>query len=99
MLWFSAPLKWAYLGMISEGQLIVWIRQIKSENENIFGKLFPSEMFGCKSKFYEQIIASQKKVLCFCKCEINSIYKVTSVRIVEIEEASPPLEEDRGDLG
>jgi hypothetical protein len=55
-------------------------------------------MFGCKSKFYGQIISSQKKVLCFCKCEINSINKVTYVRIVEIEEASPPLEEDIGDL-
>jgi hypothetical protein len=56
-------------------------------------------MFSCKSKCYGQIISSQKKVLCFCKCEISSIYKVTSVRIVEIEEASSPLEEDRGDLG
>jgi hypothetical protein len=54
---------------------------------------------GCKSTFCGQIISSQKKVPCFCKCEINSIYKVTSMRIVEIEEAPPPLEEDRGDFG
>jgi hypothetical protein len=50
-------------------------------------------------RFRAPIISSQKKAHCFCKCEVNSIYKVTSVRIVEIEEAPPPLEEDGGDLG
>jgi hypothetical protein len=40
-----------------------------------------------------------KKGTCFYKCEINSIYKVASVGIKEIEEAPTPLEEDRGDLG
>jgi hypothetical protein len=57
----------------------------------------------------DKLFQARKKVPCFCKCEINSIYKVTSMRIVEIEEAHPPLEEiwvesvsfrrDRGDRG
>jgi hypothetical protein len=78
---------------------MVWIRQIKSENEKLFENLFPLETLSCKSKFYGQIISSQKKGHCFCKCEIYSIYKVTFVRMLEIEEAPSPLEEDRGYLG
>jgi hypothetical protein len=40
----------------------------------------------------------RKKVSCLCKCEIHSIYKVTSKIVNKIEEAPPPLEENRGDL-
>jgi hypothetical protein len=38
-------------------------------------------------------------VSCFSKCENYCIYYVTYVRTEEIEEAPPPLEENRGDLG
>jgi hypothetical protein len=51
--------------LISEGQLTVWIRQIESENENLFENHFPPEMLGCKSLFYGQIISSQKKSASF----------------------------------
>jgi hypothetical protein len=37
-------------GLISEGQLMVWIRQIESENENLFKNLFPLEILGCNFK-------------------------------------------------
>jgi hypothetical protein len=37
-------------------------------------------------------------MLCFYKCEINSIYKVTSVINEEIEEAPLSLEEDRKEI-
>jgi hypothetical protein len=40
----------------------------------------------------------RKKVSCLCKCEILGIYKVTSKIVKKIEEAPPPLEENRGDL-
>jgi hypothetical protein len=41
----------------------------------------------------DKLFQARKKCKCEIKCEINSIYKVTSMRIVEIEEAPPPLEE------
>jgi hypothetical protein len=40
----------------------------------------------------------RKKVSCLCKCEIHSIYKVTSKIVKKIKEVPPPLEENRGDL-
>jgi hypothetical protein len=42
--------------LISKGQLMVWIRQIESENKNLFENHFPLEILGCNSKFYGQII-------------------------------------------
>jgi hypothetical protein len=77
---------------------MVRIRQIKTENVKLFENVFSLKISGYKSKFYRQIILSPKKVPSFCISEITSIYKVTSVRIVEIEEDPPPLEEDRRDL-
>jgi hypothetical protein len=37
-------LEMGIFGLISEGQLMVWIRQIESENENLFKYLFPLEI-------------------------------------------------------
>jgi hypothetical protein len=55
------------LGLISEGQLMVRIRQIKSENKNLLNNISFLDILGCKSKYYRQIILSEKKVQCFCK--------------------------------
>jgi hypothetical protein len=76
MLWgvFYTSFEMSIFGLISEGQLMVWIRQIKSENKKYFSKPFSPRILGCESKVYGQIISSQKKVPCFCKCEVNSIY-------------------------
>jgi hypothetical protein len=43
-------LEMGIFGLISEGQLMVWIRQIESENENLFKYLFPLEILGCNFK-------------------------------------------------
>jgi hypothetical protein len=45
-----------------------------------------------------EIFKDRKNVSCRCKCELHRIYKVTSERVKKIEEAHPPLEEDKGDL-
>jgi hypothetical protein len=45
-------------GLISEGQLMVRIRQIKSKIEEKKTKNKNLEILGCKSKFYGQIISS-----------------------------------------
>jgi hypothetical protein len=60
--------------LISEGQLTVWIRQIESENKNLFENHFPPEILGCKSFFMDKLFQARKKVPRFCKCEINSNY-------------------------
>jgi hypothetical protein len=91
-------LEMCIFGLISGGQLMVRIRQIKSEKNHFF----TLEIFGCKCKFSNLInkIFQDCKNCQFCgKSGIHSIYKVTSGRIEEIEEAPPPLEEDRGYLG
>jgi hypothetical protein len=84
-------LKTGLFGLIFEGQLMVRIRHIKSENEKLFLEIFPLEILGCKSIFYGQNISSQKNWPGFCKSEINNIYKGTSVRIEEIEKTPSPL--------
>jgi hypothetical protein len=39
-------------GRISEGQLMVRIRQIKIENKKLLYNIFSLKILGCKSKFY-----------------------------------------------
>jgi hypothetical protein len=46
-----------------------------------------------------EIFKTEKNVSCLCIWEIYSIYYITSAINEKIEEAPPPLEEDRGDLG
>jgi hypothetical protein len=61
-------------GFISERQLMVGIRQMRSENKNLFENIYFLQLLSCKSKFKGQHFSSYKKVLYFCKGEINSIY-------------------------
>jgi hypothetical protein len=52
-------------GLISEGQLMARIRQIKTENVKLFANIFPLEILDYKSKFYRQIISTQNKSALF----------------------------------
>jgi hypothetical protein len=80
--------------LISKGQLLVRIRQISSRIKHIFLNLGSQIQI-----LWMKYLNSEKSTLfLFLNCEINSVYKVISVRIEEIEEAPPPLEEDREDL-
>jgi hypothetical protein len=67
-------LEMGILRLISEGQLTVWIRQIESENENLFENHFPQKFWVANPNFMDKLFQARKKVPCFCKCEINSIY-------------------------
>jgi hypothetical protein len=63
-------LEMGIFGLIFEGQLMVWIRQIESENEN----LFENHFIDLQIQILWKTISSHKKVPCFCKCEVNGIY-------------------------
>jgi hypothetical protein len=61
-------LEMGIFGLISEGQLTVWIRQIESENENLFLKPFLKPFFLYKflvanPNFVDKLFQARKKCL------------------------------------
>jgi hypothetical protein len=61
-------------GLISEGQLIVPDQENQVEKENTFKKIFFPKTFRSQIQILRMKYLKEKKVPCFCKCEINSIY-------------------------